>query len=280
MYDQLSERHYRRIAQIIGDRVGIRLPPAKRTMVEGRLRKRVRMLGFSRLDEYCEAMFDQGWLEGEFVHLVDLVTTNKTDFFREPEHFEFLCNAAVPRLLNERPSPGNGPIKIWSAASSIGAEAYTIAMVLADLSLKLGGFRFSILGTDVSTQVLAQGESAIYPEEMTQAVPPELRYRYIMRSRNPRDRQVRIVPELRRLVRFRHLNLMDSTYPIDQDVDVIFCRNILIYFERATQHAVLQRLCSHLRPGGYLFLGHSESAAGGALPQMQPAVATVLRRAS
>jgi chemotaxis protein methyltransferase CheR len=278
MYDQLSDRHYQRLAQIIEGHVGIRLPPTKRTMVEGRLRKRVRTLGLGSLDDYCRTLFDQGGLEDEFVHLIDLVTTNKTDFFREPEHFEYLAAEAVPRLLAERPSRPDPHVKIWSAASSTGAEPYTIAMVLADLAPRHGKFRFSILGTDVSTQVLEQAVAAVYPEEMMSPVPPEMRRRYVMRARNPAKRQVRIVPELRRLVRFRHLNLMDASYPVDQDVDVIFCRNILIYFNRPTQHAVLQRLCGHLRPGGYLFLGHSESAAGGNLPQMRPAAATIFRR--
>lgn len=278
MYDQLSDRHYQRLAQIIQNHVGIRLPPTKRTMVEGRLRKRVRTLGLSGLDEYCKTLFDQGQLEKEFVHLVDLVTTNKTDFFREPDHFEFLRTQVLPGLLADRQAMGGRPLKLWSAACSNGAEPYTLAMVLADLAPRLGGFRFSVLGTDVCTEVLEQAVAAIYPEEMMQPVPPEMLRRYVMRARNPARREVRIVPELRRLVRYRHLNLMDTSYPVDRDVDVIFCRNILIYFDRATQQAVLERLCSHLRPGGYLFLGHSESAAGGNLRQMRLAAATVLRR--
>lgn len=278
MYDQLSDQHYQRLAQIIQSHVGIRLPPTKRTMVEGRLRKRVRALGLSGLDEYCKALFDQDQLEKEFVHLIDLVTTNKTDFFREPDHFELLRAQVVPRVLAERHAMGDRSLKVWSAACSNGAEPYTLAMVMADLAPRLGGFRFSVLGTDVCTEVLEQAVAAIYPEEMMQPVPPEMLKRYVMRARNPARREVRIAPELRRFVRYRHLNLMDATYPVDRDVDVIFCRNILIYFDRGTQQAVLERLCSHLRPGGHLFVGHSESAAGSNLRQMRPVAATVLRR--
>ena len=278
MYDQLSERNYQRLAELVQGHVGIRLPPTKRTMVEGRLRKRVRALGLSGLDEYCRTLFERGELKNEFVHLVDLVTTNKTDFFREAEHFDFLRTEALPALLGARASRGDQHIKIWSAACSNGAEPYTLAMVMADCALRFTGLRFSILGTDICTEVLDQAVLGIYPEDMMQPVPAELRRRYVMRARNPARRQARIVPELRRHVRYRHLNLMDAAYPADRDIDIIFCRNILIYFDRPTQHAVLERLCSHLHPGGYLFLGHSESAAGGNLSQMRSVAASVLRK--
>lgn len=276
MYDQISDRNYQRLARIVEDHAGIRLPPSKRTMVEGRLRKRVRALGLATLDEYCQSLFDGRHMEKEFVHLIDEVTTNKTDFFRESEHFDFLRTQALPTLLSER-SHNDRHVKAWSAACSNGAEPYTIAMVLADEALRFSGLRFSILGTDICTEVLEQAVLGIYSEEMLEPVPSALRERYVMRSRNPQRREARIVPELRSPVRFRRLNLMDSHYPSGRDVDVIFCRNILIYFNRQTQHDVLERLCSHLRPGGYLFLGHSESAAGSNLTQMKPVAASVLR---
>lgn len=284
MFDQLSERNYQRLAEVIHAHSGIRMPPAKRTMVEGRLRKRLRALDLSSLDEYCRILFDQDGLESEFVHLIDAVTTNKTDFFREPDHFRYLTDEAVPRLKTERRAGIDRPLKVWSAACSCGAEPYTLAMVLADLlerhpGAPAGGTpRFAILGTDICTQVLQQAVAAIYPAEMIAPVPPEMRRRYLMRARDPERHEVRIVPELRRHVRFARLNLMDQRYPVDQDMDVIFCRNILIYFEKDTQQAVLKRLCRHLRPGGYLFLGHAESMIGGDLP-VQPVAATVFRRA-
>lgn len=276
MHDQISERNFQRLARIVESHAGIRLPATKRTMVEGRLRKRVRALGLATLDEYCHSLFDGGQLEREFVHLIDEVTTNKTDFFREPEHFDFLRTQALPGLLSER-SHSDRHFKAWSAACSNGAEPYTIAMVLADEAQRFTGLRFSILGTDICTEVLQQAVLGVYPEEVLEPVPAALRERYVMRSRNPARREARIVPELRSLVRFRRLNLMDSHYPASRDVDVIFCRNILIYFNRQTQHEVLERLCAHLRPGGYLFLGHSESAAGSNLTQMKPVAASVLR---
>ncbi|MBB6253369.1 chemotaxis protein methyltransferase CheR [Nitrospirillum iridis] len=275
--DGLSARDFRRLAAFIQDYSGIKMPESKRTMVEGRLRKRVAATGAADLADYCARLFDDGGLADEAVHLIDVVTTNKTEFFREQEHFRILETVALPRLLAERRASPYTTLKVWSTASSIGAEPYTLAMVLADASQRHGGFRIDIIATDISTRVLETAAAAIYPEEMIAPVPLEMRQRYLLRSRDRAQRLVRVVPELRRLVRFGRLNLMDATYPVDRDLDVIFCRNILIYFDKPTQQAVLAHLCDHLRPGGYLFLGHSESAAGFGLP-MKPMGASVFRR--
>jgi chemotaxis protein methyltransferase CheR len=221
-------------------------------------------------------VFDDGGMDTECLALIDAVTTNKTEFFREPDHFRALVEVVLPSLLAER---RNGSlIKVWSTASSIGAEPYTLAMVLADQSRRSGDFRFSILGTDISTKVLRTATMGIYPEEMIAPVPLDMRQRYLLRSKNGSRGLVRIVPELRRLVQFSRLNLMDESYPVDRGIDIIFCRNLLIYFDKPTQQAVLTRLCDHLRPGGYLFLGHSESLAGFGLP-LSTVGTTVFRRA-
>lgn len=274
--DALSDRHFRTLTAFIESEVGIRLPPSKRTMVEGRLRRRVKALGLHDLDDYARFVFDRGGLASESVQLIDCMTTNKTDFFREPEHFHMLAQKIMPQLLAQRRSRTDR-LNVWSAASSIGAEAYTIAMVLADLA-KVESFHFRILGTDICSAALEQAKRAIYPEEMLAPTPPAMRERYVMRSRDPARREARIVPELRRLTRFERLNLMDSSYPADDDMDVIFCRNVLIYFSAATQHAVVANLCRHLRPGGYLLLGHSESMAGAKQPGLRQIASTVYRR--
>jgi chemotaxis protein methyltransferase CheR len=252
------------------------MPSTKQTMVEGRLGKRVSATGFNNLTEYCAHLFDSGGLESEAVHLIDVVTTNKTEFFREPEHFRFLVDHAVPQLISERRIPGNQLIKVWSTASSIGAEPYTLAMVLDDLSRRSGGFRISIVATDISTRVLETAAMAIYPEAMIAPVPLDLRKQYLLRSKNRGQGTVRMVPEIRRLVHFGRVNLMDGAYEVDREMDVIFCRNMLIYFDKPTQQAVLTRLCAHLRPGGFLFLGHSESLTGFGLP-LNPVGPTVFR---
>jgi chemotaxis protein methyltransferase CheR len=275
--DQLSLADYRRLATLIEDHSGIRMPDTKRTMVEGRLRKRLRALQMSDFREYCDFLFEQDGMDHEQVHLIDAVTTNKTEFFREPDHFAFLQKEALPRLLAGRPGEDR-QIKVWSAASSIGAEPYTIAMVLADLAAGPQPFRFQVLGTDICTAVLDQAVTAVYPLEMMDQVPATLQQRYVMRSLDKNRKLVRIVPELRRQVHFRQLNLMEGRYPVDTDMDVIFCRNILIYFDKPTQRAVLTRLARHLRPGGYLILGHSESMAGVDLPLRQIAPTIFCRR--
>jgi chemotaxis protein methyltransferase CheR len=271
--DHLSALDFSRIAKLIEGEAGIKLPPGKRLMVEGRLRKRMRALGQVDFAAYCDMLFKQGGLDRELTHLINAVTTNKTDFFREAEHFDFLVESMVPALLKSRER--NPLLKLWSAASSTGAEAYTLAMVLDELSAQRRDFRFAILGTDISTAVLAQGRRAVYPAELISPVPPDMQARYFMHARRPGPRrEVRVVPELRRLVRFAHLNLMDQSYPFDRDVDVIFLRNVLIYFEKADQDAVVARLVDHLRPGGYIVLGHSESMIGTSLAvrQVSPAV--------
>lgn len=274
--DHLADRHFSAIAAIIESRVGIRLPAGKRMMVEGRLRKRARALGLAGARGYGAHLFEDGGLADEFVHLIDCVTTNKTDFFREPSHFEFLRNVAVPQL-QQRKDTRPASLKIWSAASSTGAEAYTAAMVLQDLANAGAPIRFSVLGTDISTEVLREADMAIYPSAFVAPVPMAMQQRYLMRSKDLRQDLVRIAPELRCKVRFERLNLMDESYPFDRDIDVIFCRNVLIYFDGTTQKAVIQRLVSHLRVGGYLMLGHSESMAGSGIPGLQQVAPTIYR---
>ena len=264
--DHLSRHDFQRLAAFIQDYSGIKMPVSKQTMVEGRLRKRVSATGFDTLTEYCRHLFDAGGLATESIHLIDVVTTNKTEFFREPDHFRFLADHVIPQLLADRETPGNHLLQAWSSASSIGAEPYTLAMVMHDVSRRLGGFRTKIIATDISSRVLETAVTAIYPDTMITPVPMEFRKRYLLRSKDPKAGLVRMVPDIRKLVQFGRLNLMDDTYPIDTDLDIIFCRNMLIYFDKPIQQAVLRRLCSHLRPGGYLFLGHSESLAGFDLP--------------
>lgn len=271
-HDALSPRDFERIARLIGDTVGIRLTPEKRVTVEGRLRKRVRALGLSGLHEYCRMVFDGGGLDREFPNLVDVITTNKTDFFREADHFNLLRSRLAPEILSRR--QGARPLlKVWSAASSTGAEAYTIAMVLSDMAEGGASFDFAVLGTDISTEVLETAKQAVYPADFAAPVPPGLR-RFLLSARTPRMRgKVRVAPEIRRRVGFRRLNLMDKGYGIDSDVDIVFLRNVLIYFDRDDQAAVIKRILSHIRPGGFLLLGHAETMAGGEpVRQIAPAV--------
>jgi len=273
----LSDRHFRSIAELVEAEVGIKLPAAKRLMLEGRLQKRVRVLNYADVNEYVEHLFDADHFEAELVHLIDCVTTNKTDFFREPSHFAFMRGIAVPELLRRR-GRSTRPLKIWSAACSTGMEAYTIAMVLDDMAMTGANLQFSVLGTDISTSVLQLAETGIYTPEMIAPVPAELAKRYFLSSKDPSRDEVRVIPRLRRSTNFMRMNLMDEVYPVDRDVDIIFCRNVLIYFDKPTQQKVVEQLCRHLRPGGYFIVGHSESMIHNesiVLQQIQPTIFTV-----
>ena len=272
--DQLSPRNFKRLAELIHGYSGIKMPANKRTMLEGRLRRRMRATQIASLNDYCRYLFEDDGLESEIVHLIDAVTTNKTEFFREPAHFQFLQARALPAIARS----GRRTIKAWSAACSTGAEPYTLAMVLEE-NRRIGKRQdYSILCTDLCTQVLAQAVAGMFPEAMIAPVEMELRRRYVMRARDTTRGLVRMAPELRAQLSFARLNLMDEAYPVESDMDLIFCRNILIYFDKPTQSKVLQRLCDHLRPGGYLFLGHSESIVGIDLPVDQIANTVFQRR--
>jgi chemotaxis protein methyltransferase CheR len=272
----LSDRQFRTIAQLIEGQVGIKLPAGKRLMLEGRLHKRVRALNYPGLNEYVEHLFDRGLPDDELTHLIDVVTTNKTDFFREPAHFTFLKQVAVPALLKPR-GRGSQDLKIWSAACSTGMEAYTTAMVLDDMTRSGVRFQFRILGTDISTAVLRLAKTAIYTRDVIAPVSSEFVKRYFLSSKDRSRNEVRVVPELRRLTNFMRMNLMDTSYPVDRDVDIIFCRNVLIYFDRQTQRKVVDQLCSHLRPGGYLMVGHSESMIHNTVPTLKQVQPTIFR---
>jgi chemotaxis protein methyltransferase CheR len=269
----LTERNFKQLAAFVHSYCGITITAKKRTMVEGRLRRRMRALNITDLNDYCEFLFKDKRGEEEIVNFIDAITTNKTDFFRENGHFDFIRSRILPRLADA----GQRKLKVWSAASSTGAEAYTIAMVLDDFGRNAWEFDYTILATDICTDVLNKGLAGRYPITMIDPIPEEMRRRYVMLSRSPGCQEFRIVPALRQKVAFTQLNLMDTDYRLRTEFDMIFCRNILIYFDRPTQGAVLSRLCGHLREGGHMFLGHSETIAGIDLP-LTPVATTVFER--
>lgn len=263
--DGLSDRDFKRLSTYIYDYSGIKMPPAKLTMLEGRLRRRLRVTGHANFDDYCDFLFDQGGLAHESVYLIDVVTTNKTDFFREPNHFDFMREQAIPKLA----ASGVRRIRTWSSACSIGAEPYTMAMVLEEYRREKSGPDYSILASDLSTDVLEKARRGVYSQDMLDPVPPDLKRRYVMRSKDPERREMRIHPDLRRRIGFARINLMSETYPIREPMHMVFCRNVLIYFDKKTQLHVLTQLCNCLEPGGFLFIGHSESIGAMTLPIRQ-----------
>jgi chemotaxis protein methyltransferase CheR len=263
--DRISKRNFEKLASFIYDYSGIKMPPTKLTMLEGRLRRRLRATNISSFDDYCDFLFNGGGLEQEVVHLIDVVTTNKTDFFREAKHFEYLQMTVLPELLKR----GHRHIRAWSSACSTGAEPYTMAMVLEEFAGGRSDADYSILATDLSTDVLQVARKGIYPEDMVAPVPSELRRRYVMNAVSTMRRDVRITPRLRSKIGFGRMNLMDKKYSVGDKMHIIFCRNVLIYFDKPTQADVLARLCDCLAPNGYMFIGHSESISGFDLPLKQ-----------
>lgn len=266
-----------RFRELIRSITGISLPPSKVQMIDQRLRRRVVAFGLPDTEAYLEKLLG-GELPGdELRNVIDLITTNTTSFFREADHFDFLAQEVVPAVIAES-GTRRARLKVWSAASSEGAEAYTAAMVLEERRRAGMPFDYAILGTDISQRMLERATAAVYSDDQLTTVPRDLQRRYFLSSAHPSMAgKSRVVPELRQRVRFRHLNLMDATYPVDRDVDLIFLRNVLIYFEPADKERVVQRLAGHLRPGGWLLVGHAESMVvrHDALQQVKP---TIFRR--
>ncbi|MDY0279684.1 MAG: CheR family methyltransferase [Salinivirgaceae bacterium] len=251
---QLSDKEFNLLSNYIYSEYGIKMPPAKKVMLQSRLQKRLRHLNIPTFKEYSDYVFSTKGSE-EAIHMMDVVSTNKTDFFREPVHFDFMREVILPEAVanNQR------SIKIWSAGCSSGEEAYTIAMTISEYAEMKNNIDFQIIGTDISTVVLKNAIEAIYKEEKTDVIPMTLKRKYFLKSRDPQNKVVRVIPALRSKVKFGRLNFMESSYPMNETFDVVFCRNTLIYFDRETQESVINKLCRHLKPNGYFFLGHSES---------------------
>ncbi len=260
---QLTSKDFRRLSTFIQDGYGIKMPDTKITMLQSRLQKRLRLLGMNSFSDYCDMIFSSEQGKNELVHMIDAVTTNKTDFFREPAHYQYLTNTALPDLITRKE---NRNINVWSAGCSTGEEPYTLAMVLDDY-LYNEHYTFSILATDLSSRVLETARMAIYDESKVAPVPYEMKKKYLLKSKDRTSQQVRIVPELRSKVQFKSLNFMDREFrSINTTFDLVFCRNVIIYFERDIQADIIGKQVKFLNPGGYLFLGHSETLFGLDLP--------------
>ncbi len=259
---KMKDKVFQQFSSFIYDQVGIQLPPSKKTMLEARLQKRLKSHDIATFEEYGDFVFSPQGLQSELVHLIDVVTTNKTDFFREPGHFDFLTQKALPTILNKRDRSAANPVRIWSAGCSSGEEPYTLAMVLSDFAAEQHGCRFSILASDISTRILETARKAIYPEERTDDIATHIKKRYLLRSRDRQRGLIRICPELRAMITFKRINFMDNDFGLSEKMDIIFCRNVVIYFDKETQQNLMQKFHRQLRPGGYLFLGHSETLNG------------------
>jgi chemotaxis protein methyltransferase CheR len=262
--ETMSNSDFGRLKNLIYAQSGINLSMDKKTMLELRIKRRVRSLNLNSFGQYCDYLFGPQGQKEEIVHLLDVVSTNKTDFFREPDHFDFLTRKALPDLM-ARNDKGR-PLLVWSAGCSTGEEPYTLTIVMSEYALAHPGFRFHVLATDLSTTVLEKAQRGVFNKETVKPVAAVLQRKYFMRSRDAASPNMRVVPELRQAVEFVRLNFMDADFGLAQKADVIFCRNVIIYFDRQTQEKILQKLAAHLAPRGYFFVGHSESLHGMNLP--------------
>jgi chemotaxis protein methyltransferase CheR len=244
------------IIGLIYERCRVNLRRGKEELIKARLGKRMRELGFATLTDYC-GYLRHGADEDEFIAVVDSLTTNFTNFLREEEHFRFMVREGLPAVL----SKDRRRFQIWSAACSTGEEVYSIAMYLEEHFPVLQGWDWRITGSDVSTRVLAVARRAVYGEDRVKPVPPDWLPRHFQRGLGEWEGHYRVKPELAARVNWRRINLVED-YEHGQPFEMIFCRNVMIYFDRATQEQFINRVCRCLVPGGYLLVGHSESLGG------------------
>lgn len=267
----MDNESFERLSTYVTREYGIKLPPAKKSMLESRLNKKVKSLGLASYKDFLDFIFSEAGKQGELYHVIDLITTNKTDFFREAAHFYFLTNEFLPAYKKEF---GRNNLNIWSAGCSTGEEPYTIIMAMEEFKKKNPETAYSIVASDVSIRVIQTAFQGVYDIERIDPVPLELKRTYFMRSKtNPK--LVRVKPQFRKKLQFKRINFMDNHYGVTKaEYDFIFCRNVLIYFDKQTQERVINKFCSYLKPGGLLFLGHSESIIGMNVPlkQIRPTV--------
>ncbi len=251
-FGRLSDKDFRRLSAFIYETFGIYLPEKKHYLLQNRLIPRLRELGFTSFTQYVDYVLKQGKHGDETFEMMNVVSTNKTEFFREKTHFDILQQELLPRFYGEF-------INIWSAGCSSGEEVYSLAMVLSEEKAAGHIPDFFLYGNDISKRILRKAVQAIYPFYEVESVPPVYRKKYLLRSKDRENPTIRIVPELRARTKFVWQNLVDTTDTLPYGFQFVFCRNTLIYFDRKTQNKVVQRLIRHLKPGGFLILGHSES---------------------
>jgi chemotaxis protein methyltransferase CheR len=267
----LGDKDFQRLSTFIINNYGIKLPPSKKTLLECRLQKRLKAYNMISFGDYIDFLFSSAGREKELSNMINEISTNKTDFFREPIHFDFLSHTGLKEYLSKT---GKRKISVWSAGCSSGEEPYTIAVILKEYARMEHFIDFTITATDISTKVLQEGMQGIYHEIKISEIPYSIKKEYFQKGRNSFAQQVRVNSDIRRTVDFQHFNLLSSDYTQFGMFDIIFCRNVLIYFERAIQYRIINKLCNQLNSGGYLFLGHADTTMGFTLPlkTIQPSI--------
>lgn len=253
-YQQLSQKDFDYIRNIVYKESGIKLSEMKRALVQSRLLRRMRELGIHHYQEYCNYLRDN--YNDEIENLINCITTNKTEFFREREHFSIL-----QRIIEQELSHKN--ISIWSAGCSTGEEAYSIAIVLHESNFNK---QFHIIATDIDTKVLQTAQNGIYPIEAVQVFDVSLLKKYFLKGKEQYDGYAKVKNFLKEKISFQYLNLLDESFNLKGKFDIIFCRNVMIYFDKDVQAKVLQKFYDYLPKGGYLFLGYAEAIVNANLP--------------
>jgi len=272
----ISNEEFRSFQKLIHQEAGIHLGEHKKALLVGRLNKRLRELGLDSFTDYYHRVSEKGNGE-ELVHMLDCICTNETQFFREPQHFEFLEDRVFSQW-EALASSGRRErrIRVWSTACSTGEEPYSLAMTLLQRFPKSSGWAIEIVATDLSTRVLDRAATAIWPIEKSRDIPDPYLKSFMLKGKGVNKGVMAAGPWIRSVVKFRRLNLNGASYPISGVFDLIFCRNVLIYFDAASKTRVVNRLLGHLAPQGYLFLGHSEGLTGASnrLRRIIPTVST------
>lgn len=264
---EISDELFQKLGKVITENYGIKMSPDKKIMFQARLQRRLHELKIKSFDEYALNFFNKKNDSDELKVIADFISTNKTDFFREKEHFQFLGDRFLPEYLATRKPTSGRTVRIWSAGCSSGQEAYSIGITLEEyLRNKKQLFQYSILATDISERMLKTAKLAIYPGSAVDEIPLEIKHRYFLKSKDLTDPKVRVVKEIRDKVHIAYLNLMNESYLDGSMFDIIFLRNTLIYFEPRTQYEVLRKVIACLNTGGCLFIGHSESLINLQLP--------------
>lgn len=253
----LTEKDFQRISKIIYDHCGIHLHEGKKTLVRARLAKRIRTGGFESFTSYIEYALSKEGCD-EFYNLVDSISTNLTSFFRESKHFDYLRKAFLPKLVAEQAKMSNRKIRVWSAGCSTGEEPYSIAITLQEELEKHSNWNIKILASDVSTRVLDHARAGIYDAERVAPLTRAQKQRFLEKVVQDGQKCSKVADSLKKMIKFRYLNLMEP-WPFKGLFDVIFCRNVMIYFDKPTQEKLVNRYYNYLTKGGLLFIGHSES---------------------
>lgn len=254
----VDAKSYEYIRKIVYEHSRINLGEDKLDLVSARLNKRLRETKILTIPDYIDYLNAN---EGEMENLIDIISTNHTFFFREIQHFEFMQTTALPELHEYAKNLGGNEFRLWCAASSSGDEPYSLAIQLQEY-FKNKNFNWDIQATDISNRILAKAQNAVFPEERLKEVRPDLLRAYFQKGFGQQEGFYRVKEELRKKVTFTRLNLLQPQYPFKNPFHVIFCRNVMIYFDRQTQEELVNHLSSLLVPGGYLMIGHSESLTG------------------